>query len=32
MPCLFALFAGFFHRVADLLLWIARPYPVYGAV
>jgi hypothetical protein len=25
MPCLFALFAGFFPRVADLLLWIARP-------
>jgi hypothetical protein len=25
MPCLFAVFAGFFPRVADLLLWIARP-------
>jgi hypothetical protein len=25
MPCLFALFAGFFPRLADILLWIARP-------
>ena len=25
MPCLFALFAGFFPRIADLVLWIARP-------
>jgi hypothetical protein len=25
MPCLFALFAGFFPRVADLILWLARP-------
>lgn len=25
MPCLFALFAGFFPRIADVILWIARP-------
>lgn len=25
MPCLFALFAGFFPRLADVFLWIARP-------
>jgi hypothetical protein len=25
MPCLFALFAGFFPRIATLLLWLARP-------
>jgi hypothetical protein len=25
MPCLFAMFAGLFPRIADLLLWIARP-------
>jgi hypothetical protein len=25
MPCLFAIFAGFFPRVADIILWIARP-------
>jgi hypothetical protein len=25
MPCLFALFAGFFPRIADIILWIARP-------
>ena len=25
MPCLFALFAGFFPRLADIILWIARP-------
>ena len=25
MPCLFALFAGFFPRFATLFLWLARP-------
>lgn len=25
MPCLFALFAGFFPRLASLFLWLARP-------
>lgn len=25
MPCLFALMAGMFPRVADIILWIARP-------
>ena len=25
MPCLFALLAGFAPRIADILLWIARP-------
>lgn len=25
MPCLFAMFAGLFPRIADLILWIARP-------
>ncbi|MFN2197363.1 MAG: hypothetical protein ACK2UW_14675 [Anaerolineales bacterium] len=25
MPCLFALFAGFFPRLAALFLWLARP-------
>ena len=25
MPRLFAIFAGFFPRVADIILWIARP-------
>jgi hypothetical protein len=25
MPCLFAIMAGFFPRIADLLLWLARP-------
>jgi hypothetical protein len=25
MPCLFAVLAGFFPRIADVLLWIARP-------
>lgn len=25
MPCLFVLLAGMFPRVADILLWIARP-------
>ncbi len=25
MPCLFALMAGFFPRIADIILWIARP-------
>jgi hypothetical protein len=25
MPCLFAIFAGFFPRIADIMLWIARP-------
>lgn len=25
MPCLFALFAGFFPRLATLFLWLARP-------
>ncbi len=25
MPCLFAIFAGFFPRIADIILWIARP-------
>lgn len=25
MPCLFAIFAGFLPRVADLVLWLARP-------
>jgi hypothetical protein len=25
MPCLFAVFAGFFPRIADIILWIARP-------
>ena len=25
MPCLFAVFAGFFPRLADIFLWIARP-------
>jgi hypothetical protein len=26
MPCLFAVFAGFFPRLADIFLWIARPH------
>ncbi len=25
MPCLFALFAGMFPRIADIFIWIARP-------
>lgn len=25
MGCLFAIFAGFFPRIADFILWIARP-------
>ena len=25
MPCLFALFAGMFPRLADIIIWIARP-------
>lgn len=25
MPCLFAIMAGFFPRIADAILWIARP-------
>ncbi len=25
MACLFAMFAGMFPRIADLILWIARP-------
>ena len=25
MPCLFALFAGMFPRIADIIIWIARP-------
>jgi hypothetical protein len=25
MPCLFALMAGMFPRLADIILWIARP-------
>jgi hypothetical protein len=25
MPCLFALFAGIFPRLADIFIWIARP-------
>ena len=25
MPCLFAIFAGFFPRIADIILWIPRP-------
>ncbi len=25
MPCLFALFAGMFPRLADIFIWIARP-------
>ena len=25
MPCLFAILAGLFPRLADLLLWLARP-------
>ncbi|HJS19798.1 MAG TPA: hypothetical protein VJ785_13710 [Anaerolineales bacterium] len=25
MPCLFALFAGFFPRLGTLFIWIARP-------
>ena len=25
MPCLFAMFAGFFPRIGTLLLWLARP-------
>ena len=25
MPCLFALLAGFAPRIADIVLWIARP-------
>jgi hypothetical protein len=25
MGCLFAVFAGFFPRIADIILWIARP-------
>jgi hypothetical protein len=25
MPCLFALFAAFLPRVADIFIWIARP-------
>jgi hypothetical protein len=25
MPCLFAVFAGFFPRIAVLFMWIARP-------
>jgi hypothetical protein len=25
MPCLFALFAGFFPRLATLFIWLARP-------
>lgn len=25
MPCLFALFAGMFPRIADIFLWLARP-------
>ncbi|MCO6451913.1 MAG: hypothetical protein J5I90_14115 [Caldilineales bacterium] len=25
MPCLFALMAGFVPRLADIILWIARP-------
>jgi hypothetical protein len=25
MPCLFALFAGFFPRIATLVIWLARP-------
>jgi len=25
MPCLFVIMAGFFPRIADLILWIARP-------
>lgn len=31
MPCLFALMAGFFPRLATLLLWIARPNMVSAA-
>jgi hypothetical protein len=26
MGCLFAIFAGFFPRLATLLIWLARPY------
>lgn len=25
MPCLFAILAGLFPRIADLLIWLARP-------
>jgi hypothetical protein len=25
MPCLFAMFAAFFPRIADIFIWIARP-------
>jgi hypothetical protein len=25
MPCLFAMFAGLFPRLADIFIWIARP-------
>jgi hypothetical protein len=25
MPCLFAIFAGLFPRLADIFIWIARP-------
>jgi hypothetical protein len=25
MPCLFAVFAGFFPRIATILVWLARP-------
>ena len=31
MPCLFAMMAGFFPRLATLLLWIARPNMVSNA-
>lgn len=31
MPCLFALMAGFFPRLATLLVWIARPNMVSSA-
>ena len=29
MPCLFALFAGMFPRLADIFIWIARPTHVH---
>ncbi len=31
MPCLFALFAGMFPRIADIFIWIARPTMVSTA-
>jgi hypothetical protein len=31
MPCLFALFAGMFPRLADIFIWIARPQMINAA-